>query len=239
MTTGAPADFLERARALGLRPTEAQVTVLSRFVGLLLEANAQFNLTAIRSPEQAWSRHILDSLSLLPHLELPVGGTMVDVGAGGGLPGIPLAIMGPDHPVTLVDATEKKTRYLAATAAALGLEHVEVVRGRAEDLTGAYPGADGGHRERYDVAVARALAPMPVLLELVSPFLKPGGRLLAIKGERAPEELAASTRALRTLHMQLAGERRTPTGTVLILQKTAPTAARYPRRPGEPKRAPL
>lgn len=236
---GVPPDLVERARAQGADVSPTQAQTLARFLDLLLEANRQFNLTAVRSHEEAWSRHVLDSLSLASHLDLPEGGQVVDVGAGGGLPGLPLAIVKPELQFTLIDATEKKARYLERTIASLGLPNARAVHGRAEELAGVYPGAEGSHRERYDVAVTRALAPLPVLLELVSPLVKPGGRVIAIKGQRAPEELAAAQKAMTLLHLDLEGSERTPTGTVLTLIKRRVTPQRFPRRPGEPKRAPL
>lgn len=234
-----PADFVELAAALGVEVTDDQLRTLARFVALLLQENQRTNLTAVRDPQQAWTRHVLDSLSLLPRLQLDAGAAVVDVGAGGGLPGIPLAIMRPDLRFTAIDATGKKVRHIAQTAEALGLSHLRALQGRAEELCGLHTGTRPEHRERYDLAVCRALAPMPVLLELVSPFLKPGGRMLAIKGERAPQELQDAAVALERLHMVVRDQSRTDTGTIVELEKTAPTPKRYPRRSGEPKRSPI
>lgn len=238
-TAPAPPGLSEQAAALGAPLDDSQLHQLARLVSMLLETNRQMNLTAVRDPDEAWSRHVLDSLSLAPELAaLPQGAAVVDVGAGGGFPGLVLAISRPDLRFVLVDATGKKVRYLARAAEALGLRHVRAVQGRAEELASGGKQA-GEHRERYAMAVCRALAPMPVLLELVSPFVQPGGRVLAIKGERAEAELRASTEALERLHLRLEGTRRTPTGTIVTLTKTGPTPGRYPRRSGEPKRAPI
>lgn len=239
LSAAPPEGFADAAAALGARPDARQLQLLERFVGLLLEENARQNLTAVRDPEQAWSRHVLDSLSLLAHLRLDPGASVIDVGAGGGLPGLPLAILRPDLGFTLVDATGKKVQHIARTAGALGLPNVTALQGRAEDLCGLHGAVPPAHRQRHDLAVCRALAPMPVLLELVSPFLKVGGRMLAIKGARATQELSDAGPALQLLKMRLQDQHRTPTGTVVVLEKTADTPRAYPRRPGEPKRAPI
>lgn len=234
-----PSGFRAAAAALGVELDNGKLEQLAAFVRLLLEANARFNLTSVREPEEVWSRHVLDSLSLVPWLELPTGASLVDVGSGGGLPGLVLAIVRPDLSFTLVDATGKKVRHLSQCAQALGLTHVQALQGRAEELAGFHRGAAGPMREAFDAAVARALAPLPVLLELVIPFVRPGGRFLAIKGERADEELAQAGKAMRLLHVELTARQRVQTGTILQLRKTAHTPRKYPRRPGEPKRAPL
>jgi 16S rRNA (guanine527-N7)-methyltransferase len=208
------------------------VDLQRRYLELLLEQNRAFNLTAITDPDEAWSKHIEDSLTLLPELEA-VRGSIVDIGSGGGLPAIPLAIARPDLKFTLVESTAKKARFLAECAKTLQLSNVRVESERAEVL------GQGPLRATFDAATSRACARLPVLLELCLPLLKVGGRKLAIKGEQAAVELAEATRALQLLHGKVVSTRRTETGTVVRIDKAALTPARYPRRPGEPKRAPL
>ncbi len=203
-----------------------------RYLELLLEANQAFNLTAITDPEEAWTKHIEDSLTLLPDLE-GVTGKVVDVGSGGGLPAIPLAIARPDLQFTLVESTAKKARFLAECARTLQLPNVRVESERAEIL------GQGPLRASFDVATSRACARLPVLLELCLPLLKVHGRKLAIKGEQAALEVEEARRALVLLHGTVVSTRRTATGTVLRIDKTAGTSPTYPRRPGEPKRSPL
>jgi 16S rRNA (guanine527-N7)-methyltransferase len=212
-------------------PTEA---LLRRFLERLLETNRSFNLTAITDPTEAWDKHVLDSLSLLPDLrELAPGSMVIDVGSGGGLPALPLAIALPALQFTLLEATAKKARFLEETARELGLSHVRVVCDRAESF------GQGAERERFDCATSRAVSRLPVLLELTVPLLRVGGISLAIKGEQAPVEVAEAKNALQLLKAKLEDTRRTPTGVVVKIRKTAPTPTKYPRRPGEPKRAPL
>jgi 16S rRNA (guanine527-N7)-methyltransferase len=176
-----------------------------------------------------------DSLVLLEHLGTAV--RVVDVGSGGGLPGLPLKIARPDLSMTLVEADQSKAAFLVQACAALGLRDVEVVARRAEEV-----GRDPLYREGFDVAVARALAPMPVLVELCLPLVRVGGRLLAQKTEK--EDVEAARHAIEVLGGFLVGVSATPSGarrkgTVVVVDKVRPTPDAYPRRPGVPSRKPL
>jgi 16S rRNA (guanine527-N7)-methyltransferase len=218
-----------------------RVQLLGRYLAMLLEVNEKFNLTAIREPSAAWRRHIIDSLTLYPGLaENPDGTMIVDIGSGGGLPGIPLAIAFPQFKFTLVEATGKKARFLEETAKTLGLTNVKVVNERAEKV-----GRSGNHREKYDVAVCRAIGPMTELLEYSMPLLKLGGLLLAMKGPRAEEELEQAADALTILG---AGEIKVfdayPEGAefntvVVCVTKENDTPDEFPRLPGIPRQQPL
>jgi 16S rRNA (guanine527-N7)-methyltransferase len=176
-----------------------------------------------------------DSLVLLDHLGQ--AHRLVDVGSGAGLPGIPLKIARPDLDVTLIEADQAKAAFLVHACAALGLEHVEVVARRAEDA-----GHDPRLRETFDVAVARALAPLPVLVELCLPLVRVGGRLLAQKTEA--EDPATAARAIQLVGGELSGVLGAPSaarsaGTVVVIDKARPTPSLYPRRAGVPARKPL
>jgi 16S rRNA (guanine527-N7)-methyltransferase len=178
---------------------------------------------------------IADSLVLLEHLG--EADRVVDVGSGGGLPGLPLKIARPALTVTLVEADQAKAAFLVRACAALGLPDVEVVARRAEDV-----GRDPLYRESFDVAVARAVAPMPVLAELCLPLVRVGGRLLAQKTES--EDLDAANRAIDALggamnRVVAAPSEARRSGTVVIVDKIRPTPPAYPRRPGVPARRPL
>jgi len=176
-----------------------------------------------------------DSLVLLEHLGAAV--RVVDVGSGGGLPGLALKLSRPDLSVTLVEADHSKAAFLVQACVALGLRDVDVVARRAEDV-----GHDPLYREVFDVAVARALAPMPVLVELCLPLVRVGGRLLAQKTEK--EDVEAARHAIEVLGATLVGSSAAPSearrrGTVVIVEKVRTTPDAYPRRPGVPSRKPL
>lgn len=235
------AAVLAAAESQGIAFEPGDLDRLGRHLAYLRDANRRFNLTAVDEPEAMWTRHVLDSLALLPVIEAlredRGGGALriIDVGSGGGFPGMPLAVALHDREVTLLEATGKKARFLREVVDALGLEGVVVEQARAEEA-----GRDRErHREGYDAVVSRAVGPLPTLLELTVPFAKVGGIVLAIKGERAAEEIAESKAALHALHARALDPIRTPTGTIVVVEKLRTTPKLYPRRAGEPKRVPL
>lgn len=231
----APPEFLAAAAELGVAFESGEVERLGRFLAILLHANTRMNLTAIKDPTEAWSRHVLDALTLMaPLAELPGGATVIDIGTGGGVPGVPLAVVRPDLRFTLLDATAKKTAFVRAVLDVLGVEHSKVVTARAEQAA-----RDAEHRDAYDAAIARAVGPMATIAELATPFVRPGGVTLLIKGEKAGEELENAKAALHLLLSAHAGTLETPTGRIVILEKLRATPKAYPRGNGEPKRKPL
>lgn len=219
---------------------EEVLAALGRFLDLLLEANRRFNLTSIRDRGEAWRRHIINSLTLLPFLEdLPSGARLIDVGTGGGLPGIPIALARPDLDLVLLEATGKKAVFCRQCAAELSLD-LEVIHDRAERI-----GHDRAHREHYAAAVSRAIGPMREQLEYTLPLLRVGGRLLAMKGPKAREELEQAADALDILG---AGELNVydayppqfGQGSVVVaVTKRARTPGTFPRAPGTPRKSPL
>lgn len=233
-----PARFFEQLESLEIQLEADEVERLSSYLAVLLEANKQFNLTAITNPDQAWMRHILDSLTLLPFVLESKAQQVMDVGSGGGLPGIPLAIAMRQVQFTLLEATGKKAKFLQQTASVLGLKNVHVINDRAENV-GREVAQGMTHRDRYDVVIARAVGGLSVLLELTIPLARVGGLVLAMKGAKAQEEVSAAKQALHRLHAQVVEIAETPTGRIVIIEKIRPTPRTYPRAPGEPKRSPL
>lgn len=223
---------------LGVTLTRRQLQQFAHYRDLLLEWNQRMNLTSITDDAGIQVRHFLDSLSGLALLPLgPV--RMVDVGSGAGFPGIVLKIARSDLDVTVLEATGKKCLFLDEVIGQLRLTSVTVINKRAE-----LQGQIWGDRERYDVAVARAVAAVSPLLELTLPFVKVGGVALCWKKQEIEAEVVASTRAARTLGGGL--PRIVPTGlpgleghVIVSVAKVAPTPATYPRRPGIPERQPL
>ena len=243
-------------RNLDVSLDEAQQQTLARYLDMMLAANRRVNLTAVREPDAAWKRLILDSLTLVPGLEpLEPGATLIDIGSGGGLPGIPLAIARPDLRVTLLEATGKKARFLQQCADELPLENVSVVNERAEHV-----GQDKAHREKYDLAVVRAVGSVSELLEYAMPLVKTGGRVLAMKGSAGERELAAASDALSVLgagdvqlieayppadeaagadQADIPADARDEELVILSIVKEHATPRSYPRRAGVPRHEPL
>lgn len=210
----APESFIANLESLGISLSPEQMTRLGDYLARLLAMNEQMNLTAITAPQEAWTRHILDSLTLLPFLmDLQPKAKLLDVGSGGGVPGIPLAIARPDLAITLLEATQKKAAFLAAVSSILGCTHVEIAAGRAEQLL------QSPLRASFDVVTARAVARLNTLLPWVVPFTKNGGRILLIKGERASEELAEARSTMANLGCEHEETQQTPTGRIMVLRK--------------------
>ncbi|MEO8639600.1 MAG: 16S rRNA (guanine(527)-N(7))-methyltransferase RsmG [Chloroflexota bacterium] len=212
-----------------------------RFVALLLAANRRVNLTRVTSPGEVARLHLLDSLAALPEIDLMAPDEAIDLGSGGGLPALPLAMARPQMRWTLVDSVGKKATILAEFAQALSVSNVTVIADRAEAL-----GRSVAHRARYRLVTARACAALPVLAELALPLLAVGGSLLAWKGPLS--ETDEEVRRGQTAAGQVGGGRLRivdPGVAALgghrfvIVPKERPTEARFPRRPGEPGRRPL
>lgn len=241
----APQSFLTSAAGLNIEFDTGDLDKIGLHLAMLLAANETTNLTAITDPTEAWSRHVLDSLTLLPFLaDLPDDSRVIDVGSGGGFPGMPLAICLPRIRFTLLEATGKKAVFLRTVAEHLGLSNVTVHSDRAERAAQdrgekTANGRTGGHRERYDAVMARAVGRLVVLAELTVPFAKVGGRVLLIKGQKATEELEEATAALHLLKAVHVITQPTPTGQIVVLEKSSATPRDYPRADGEPSRVPL
>jgi 16S rRNA (guanine527-N7)-methyltransferase len=227
------------ARELDLDLSPAQLDQFARYADLLIDWNLRFNLTAIVDPREIVIKHFLDSLSALR--SIPPGPIkLIDVGAGAGLPGIPIKLVRPDVSLTLVEATRKKCDFLQAVVDDLRLDQVHVVNARAEEA-----GRLEEHREQYDIAIARAVAEMPTLIEYLLPFVKIGGLALAQKSKEAEKETQRATTAIVTLGGRLRevapvvvpelNEARY----LVVVEKLDRTPEKYPRRVGVPSKKPL
>ena len=220
--------------------TGRQVMSLIRYEKDLLEWNQKFNLTAIRDAESIRTKHFLDSFSCVLAWKASPPNRLIDVGTGAGFPGIPIKILYPNLKLTLVESVGKKAMFCQHIVSVLGLEHVEVIRARAEDL-----GQDKDHREKYDWAVARAVANLNVLSEYLIPLVKVGGTMLAQKGEAGPAEAQSAEKAMKLLGGKLrqlipvnlpgvADDRY-----LVLVEKVAATPPQYPRTTGMPAKQPL
>lgn len=229
--------LLAGARELGLPVGEPLLRPLGRYLDLLLEWNRRLNLTTITDPPQVAVKHFLDSLTVLQAVPLTAQTTVIDVGAGAGLPGIPLALA-TGATVDLLDSVAKRCRFLELVTAELGLAGRVICR-RAEE----YARAAG--RDHYDLALARAVAALPSLVELCLPLVAVGGRFVAMKGPEAAAEVPAAEHAItalggrleRVVELELpfeAGRR-----TLVVIAKESPTPDRYPRSAAAIAKRPL
>lgn len=225
---------------LGIRLSHSQLAALTCYEADLVEWNSRFNLTAIDTPETIRIKHFLDSLTCLLVMRDRPMVRIIDIGTGAGFPGLPIKIVYPSLGLTLVDSVGKKVDFCRHIAQKLGLENVEVIQGRAEEL-GQLP----GHREQYDWAVARAVAVLPVLAEYMLPLVRVEGGMIAMKGESAPAEAHSAENALRLLGGTL--KRLVPVTLpgvaderyLVVVDKVVATPRQYPRRVGIPAKRPL
>jgi len=228
------------AQRLGLELTPEQLDSFELYYRELTEWNQRVNLTAIIDYEEVQVKHFLDSLTLAPVLPSQAGLHLLDIGTGAGLPGLPLKILYPGLRLTLVDSVAKKTAFLRHLVGRLGLEGVEVVTGRAEDLA-----RQEAHRERFEVVVSRGVAALSTLAELTLPFCNVGGIFVAQKKEGTSKEVEGAARAIAILGGRLREVRRAEVDGLLqdrllvVIEKVAPTPSRYPRRAGIPAKRPL
>jgi 16S rRNA (guanine527-N7)-methyltransferase len=234
--------LVQGAEQLGLPLTDAQLERFQAYRQELIANVGRAGLTAVTDPEGIERRHFLESLALLAALERrnALGRRAVDIGSGAGFPGLPIKIVRLDLRLTLVESTKKKAGFLSNLVRHLGLGEVLVVAARAEELA-----HDPAHREAYDLALARALAPLPVLVELALPFLRTGGWLASPKGENAPREVEAAAKALELCggrvegveRLEVPGAEMAPT--LVLVRKLQATPDRFPRRAGIPAKRPL
>ncbi len=225
---------------LGIQLTAKQIRAFQLYEELLLSWNKHTNLTAIRDPEMIAIKHFLDSLTCVLAMRDTAINRVVDVGTGAGFPGIPLKIIYPAMELTLIESVEKKAAFCRAVIAELHLNDVMVITDRAEKVAHL-----AEHRQKYDWAIARAVASMPTLMEYLLPFVKVGGCGLAMKGENAPIEahqaehayqiLGGRLRKLIPIHLPKISEDRY----LVLVDKVACTPESYPRRPGIPEKRPL
>lgn len=244
MIGGAFAPLLDGARSLGLELTPQQVALFGRYRDELLDWNTRLNLTAIVDPALVLTRHFLDALTVLLALtpeqrQRPLH--VIDVGAGAGLPGLALKIVLPHWRVTELDSIGKKVRFVAHVVEALELDGAIALTGRAEDLA-----RDPTHRERYDLCLARGVAPLRVLAEYTLPFCAPGGLAVALKKGDVAAEIAEGRRAVG----QVGGRVEPPIPVpqlpdlgadraLVVCRKVRPTRADLPRAAGIPAKRPL
>ena len=223
-----------------LELSDYQAEQFIKYKDILLEYNKVMNLTAITEEEDVYVKHFLDSV--LPVLTgyIENGMNIIDVGCGAGFPSIPIKIYMPDTKFTLLDSLNKRINFLNEVIKYTDLKDVITVHSRAED-----GGRDGNLREKFDVCVARAVAPLNILLEYCTPFVRPGGYFIALKGREAEEETENAKNAMSELKVKLCDTLNTTLHNtdnqrnILVFKKIANTPKQYPRNAGKPKKSPL
>jgi 16S rRNA (guanine527-N7)-methyltransferase len=227
-------------RSLGIELSNSQLENFQLYEDLILEWNNKFNLTSIIDPSEIHLKHFLDSLTVLKIVSNTERFSLIDIGTGAGFPGIPLKIMLPDLSLTLVESSQKKAEFCKVVVEKLLFGNTTVIASRAEDL-----GKDPQHREQYDWAIARAVAELSVLSEYLLPFVKTGGKALAMKGASTESEIQKARQGLSILGGEISeivnldlpnnsGQR-----TLIVIKKIIPTPSAYPRRAGMPSKKPI
>lgn len=220
----------------GFNLSDQQITQFKNFYEFLVQENEKYNLTAITEKEEVVVKHFIDSV--LPEKEIAFNSFVIDVGSGAGFPGIPLKIVRPDLKIVLIDSLQKRVNFLNQTIALLGLDNIQAFHTRAEDFA-------IKNREKFDVALSRAVASIPSLSEYLIPFVKIGGKVLMYKGERLNEELSIGQNAIKTLGCQVENTLKFDLKEVdskrfvLILKKIHATNQKYPRGKNLPKTKPI
>lgn len=220
--------------------SDGQIDKIKRFVELFLIKNQELNLAKVDSEEEFWIKHIVDSIQFAQFLKLEDGMNVADLGSGGGFPGIILAILFPKIQFTLIDSVQKKMAAVQGFANDLKLANLRAVSGRLEVL-----GQSSEYREQFDWVTARALAPLPVLLEYAIPFVKRNGFFAAMKGPGYLEEINDADQAMELLKLDYPRAERYELPNelgrrfVLVFEKKKTTSSKYPRRDGVPKKKPL
>lgn len=231
--------LVEGSASLGVSLKEEQVLLLSAYLEKLIEENQKINLTAYKKEEEVILFLFLDSLAVL-RLIKEKDAKLIDLGTGGGFPGVPLKIAEPTLDITLVDSVEKKVKFLEELRKILGIEGLKITKGRAEEL-----GRESSLRENFDYAVSKALAPLNVLIEYAFPFLKVGGYLIAQKGRGLEKEVKEAESALEILggNIEKIDSVILPGTSIerknVLIRKLMPTPEKFPRKTGMAAKKPL
>ncbi|MBN1176880.1 MAG: 16S rRNA (guanine(527)-N(7))-methyltransferase RsmG [Dehalococcoidales bacterium] len=228
------------AQKLGINLTSTQLERFEVYYRELVDWNQRMNLTGITSYEEVQVIHFLDSLTIIQAIDKEQNLAVIDVGTGAGLPGIPLKIVLPDIKLTLLEATAKKTRFLSHIVNMIGLDDVQIVTGRAEEV-----GHNAEYRERYNLVLSRAVAPLPALVELTLPLCVVGGNFIAQKKGDIIREMERARKVVslmggiykevKSVSLEESGDRRY----LIVIEKLEPSPAEYPRRPGIPAKKPI
>ncbi len=231
-------DFKQKLNEFDIKINDEQIKSFEKYMNLLLEWNEKINLTAITQPEEIKLKHFVDSLTVLKYIN--EDDKVIDIGTGAGFPGIPLKIMNKNTKITLLDSLNKRINFLNIVIEKLDLSNIQAIHGRAEEIA-----RNKLYREKYDVAVSRAVANLSTLTEYMLPFVKIGGKCICMKGANVNEELERAQNAIKELGGEIEkidnfflsdndNERN-----IIIIKKVKETKSKYPRKAGTPSKEPL
>ena len=230
--------FLEELEKISVKLSEKQLEQFRIYYEMLVEKNKVMNLTGITEWDEVLEKHFLDSISLIRVMNLRQNISVIDMGTGAGFPGIPLKIAFPELKVTLADSLNKRVLFLQEVIDAVGLEDIEAIHGRAEDLA-----RDKKYREAYDLSVSRAVANLSTLSEYCLPFVKLGGQFISYKSGEIDQEVAESKSAVFLLGGKVKEVVKFELGesgrSFIIIDKVKGTPKTYPRKAGTPSKKPL
>lgn len=231
-------DFKQKLNEFDININDEQIKSFEKYMNLLLEWNEKINLTAITQPEEIKLKHFVDSLTVLKYIN--EDDKVIDIGTGAGFPGIPLKIMNKNTKITLLDSLNKRINFLNIVIEKLDLSNIQAIHGRAEEIA-----RNKLYREKYDVAVSRAVANLSTLTEYMLPFVKIGGKCICMKGANVNEELERAQNAIKELGGEIErvdnfylsdndNERN-----IIVIKKIKKTKSKYPRKAGTPSKEPL
>ena len=230
--------MIELSKKINIDITDEQLKKFYRYMDLLLEWNEKINLTAITETDEVILKHFIDSMTVFKYLV--ESKNIIDVGTGAGFPGIPIAIMNQNKNITLLDSLNKRINFLNEVCSELKINNIKTYHGRAEEF-----GHNKQHREKYDIAISRAVANMTTLVEYLIPFIKVGGRCICMKGNDIEEELEQAKFAIKELGGKIEKVERfnLPNSdmerNIIIITKIKETPNSYPRKAGMPSKMPL
>lgn len=230
--------MIDYLKILKIKLSDFQLKQFYEYMNILIEWNKVMNLTGITDPKEIITKHFIDSLTILNNINK--NNSIIDVGTGAGFPGIPIKIAFPSTKIVLLDSLNKRIKFLNEVISRLQLKNIETIHGRAEDY-----GKDKKHREKYDIVIARAVAPLNILLEYLMPFAKVKGKCLCMKGSNATEEILNSKNAIKILGGEIieTEEFYIPSTNIkrkiIQINKIKETNSKYPRKAGTPSKEPL
>jgi len=233
-------EFKKKAKAIDVLLNEEQLDSFSEFMGFMIEWNDRVRLTSITEATEVIDKHFIDSLTALKAQVIKDYDKVLDLGTGGGFPGIPLKIINPTIDLTMLDSRLKKIEYLEEVIKVFELKNTVAIHGRAEDY-----GQLANYREQFNIVVSRAVANLTVLSEYCLPFVKKDGYFIAMKGTKSDEEVNEAKKAIKTLggaieeviEFQLPGT--DYDRSIILIKKVGHTPKKYPRTPGKPKKNPI